>query len=200
LYKPVLHNEQAVIIGLNMGDRQAFETLYSSRYLLVFHFARRFVVDQQAAEDITTDTFLKVWQKHRDFPTLAKLDSFLFTVARRASLNYLRDQKRHGEKNRLLLAAAGADEQPDLAEQEISVRVFEYIYSEIAKLPANMQAVLRLHLEGMRNEAIGEQLGLAEKTVRNLKTEAIKALRFRLSHTEFAVLQVLLLAVHHGVC
>jgi RNA polymerase sigma-70 factor, ECF subfamily len=183
-----------------MGDRQAFEALYGSRYLPIFHFVRRFVVDQQAAEDITTDTFLKVWQKHRDFESLAKLDSFLFTVARRASLNYLRDQKRHGLKNRLLFAAGGTDEQPDLAEQEISVRVFEFIYAEIGKLPANMQAVVKLHLEGMKNEAIAEQLGLAEKTVRNLKTDAIKMLRLRLSHTEFALLQVLLLAVHHGVC
>jgi RNA polymerase sigma factor (sigma-70 family) len=199
VYKPVLHNEQEVMIGLAIGDKQAFETLYHHRYLPVFHFIKRLVIDQQAAEDITTETFLKVWQKHRDFANLAKFDSFLFTVARRASLNYIRDERRHSQKKRLLFAV-GPAEQPDLAEQEISVRVFQFIYQEIAKLPANMQSVLRLHLEGMKNEAIAERLGLAEKTVRNLKTEAIKALRLRLSHTEFALLQLLLLSIHHGIC
>jgi RNA polymerase sigma factor (sigma-70 family) len=186
--------------GLATGDKHSFETLYRHRYLPVFHFIKRFVVDQQAAEDITTDTFLKVWKKRKDFAGLKKLDAFLFTVARRSSLNYLRDEKRHGLKNRLLYAAGAPAEQPDLAEQEVAVRVYEYIYEEIGKLPEKMQTVLRLHLEGVKNAAIAEQLGLAEKTVRNLKAEAIKTLRLRLSHTEFALLQLLLLAVHHGIC
>jgi len=186
--------------GLASGDKQAFETLYRHRYLPVFHFIKRFVADQQAAEDITTDTFLKVWKKRKDFAGLEKLDAFLFTVARRTSLNYLRDEKRHWSKKRLLYAGGGAEEQPDLAEQEVAVRVYQYIYEEIGKLPGNMQAVLRLHLEGIKNADIAGQLGLAEKTVRNLKVEAIKTLRLRLSHREFALLQLLLIGIHHGLC
>jgi RNA polymerase sigma-70 factor (family 1) len=188
------------MVGLATGNKKAFEALYRSRWLPVFHFIKRFVIDQQAAEDITTDTFLKCWQQREGFEHLEKLDSFLFTVARHACLNYLRDEKRRSAKQKALLVTLEREEQPDLAEREVAVLVYQYIYAEIDKLPGNMQAVLRLHLEGVKNDAIAAQLGIAEKTVRNLKVEAIKTLRLRLSTTEFALLQLLLIGLRTALC
>ncbi len=189
---PPIDHEEEVMMALMNGSKKAFETIYRSRQFMLFHFIRRMVDDQQAAEDIATDTFLKCWERHADFSELKKLDSFLFTVAKNACLNYRRDKKRQTGKL-VNMFPLDFEEQPDLAEIEISVRVYEFIFREIALLPKNMQEVLKAHLEGHKNETIAADLGLAEKTVRNLKAEAIRTLRLRMSGKDFALLQLALL-------
>ncbi len=195
-----LHNEPALLKELAAGNRDAFETIYRDRYLPLFHFIKQLVGDQQAAEDIATDTLLKLWNKRTDFEQFGKLNTFLFTVARNACYNWMRDEKRHAARHKTLLHEMDTEEQPNLAEQEIAVLVYQYIFSEIAKLPEKMRSVLRLHLEGQKNETIARELGLAEKTVRNLKTEAVKTLRLRLSDKEFSFLLLLLGTVRYALC
>lgn len=57
MYRPVLYNEQEILAALAAEDQGAFETIYRNRWLQVFYYVRRLITDQQAAEDITTDTF-----------------------------------------------------------------------------------------------------------------------------------------------
>jgi RNA polymerase sigma factor (sigma-70 family) len=192
LYNPILHNAPEVVAALAAGDPQAVEKFYRSRWLAVFHFIRRYVTEQAAAEDIATDTFLKCWERRGDFNSLVRVDVFLFLTAKNVCLNWLRDTRRHSARERELYAELENAEQPDLEEQEVAVRVYQYIYEEIGRLPEKMQQVLRLHLEGIKNEEIASRLGIAEKTVRNLKTEAIRLLRLRFSNVEFAILQFII--------
>ena len=57
-------------------DQKAYEELYNHHYLSVFRFARKFVDNRAAAEDITTDVFMKLWNKRAGFKDHSGVRSF----------------------------------------------------------------------------------------------------------------------------
>jgi RNA polymerase sigma-70 factor, ECF subfamily len=190
--EPAPYKNEALLAGLAAGDRKAFESIYRDRQLAIFHFVRRLIPDQAAAEDIATETFVKLWNGRAGFTAWEPMNAFLFKSARNACLDWLRDEKRHAAHAAAIGRLAVEETEAGFEEREVSLLVYRRLFTEIAELPANMQAVLRLYLDGRKNEEIAGELGLAEKTVRNLKSEAIRLLRLRLPHAEFVLLQVLL--------
>ena len=75
------------------GDWASYEKLYNTYYLGVFRFAMKFLENRQAAEDITTEAFIKLWNTRDDLAAIRNIHSFLFTIVRNACLNHLRDLK-----------------------------------------------------------------------------------------------------------
>lgn len=65
---------------------------------MLFYFPHRSIVEQQAAEDITMEVFLKLWQRINDLINVNAFHSFLYTTTKNASLNYLRDSRCHKER------------------------------------------------------------------------------------------------------
>ena len=162
---------------LAAGNVKVYEALYNEHYLSVFRFAKKIVSDRQAAEDITTDVFVKMWDKRTDFESGLKLQSFLFTATRNACLNFLRDEKRHASDHQYLLSNLEQHEEKDFSVHPITEDVYAYLQEEIEKLPGKMKSILQLHLRGLKNDEIALELSIAEKTVRNLKSEAVKQLK-----------------------
>jgi RNA polymerase sigma-70 factor (ECF subfamily) len=173
-------------------DQKAYEEVYNQHYLSVFRFAKKFVDNRAAAEDITTDVFTKLWSKRVDFSETSGVRSFLFTATRNACLNYLRDEQRHTEIQEELAQLLSPQTENDLLREQIKEKVYQYIQEEIEKLPAKMKTILQLHLQGIKNEEIGKKLDISEKTVRNLKTEAIKLLKIAVLNNELLLLLLLL--------
>lgn len=192
-----MNEEKDLLQRVANGDTQAFRRVYDHFYLPVFRFAWRFTDQYQAAEDIATESFLKLWEKRKGFEEWNKMKSFLFTTVRNACLNYLRDEKRHAahqDKLRIMTPDAAYD----LAQHPVAERVYDYMEEEIGRLPEKMKSILFLQLRGLNNEEIAVKLGLAEKTVRNLKVQALKMLRIRLLNKElFALFLCTLLVSHH---
>ena len=193
-----MHNTSDTGSGLQAlvaaGDWQAYEKLYNTCYLGVFRFAMRFLENRQAAEDITTEAFIKLWNARNDLAAVRNVHSFLFTIVRNACLNHLRDLKRHAAHHSRIQETLSGQSEDSLRQHEIAEEVFRYLDNEIKKLSPQQQAILRYHLEGMKYEEIGNRLGIAVKTVRNLKSEAVKILRVALGKKDLFALFLLYLS------
>jgi RNA polymerase sigma-70 factor (ECF subfamily) len=48
--------------SLRANDERGFSIVYDQYYLSIYFFVKKFVKDPQQAEDITADTFIKLWQ------------------------------------------------------------------------------------------------------------------------------------------
>jgi RNA polymerase sigma-70 factor (ECF subfamily) len=75
------------------GDIAAFEQLFQTRYTQIRLFLVYMVVNDEVGTDLTQETFLKAWQS---LPTLNDpdcFDSWLYSIARRLALNYLRRER-----------------------------------------------------------------------------------------------------------
>jgi len=176
------YTEPELLQQIANGSREAFEIIYKRNFISVYYFAKRFVADKQAAEDITTETFLKLWERLRNFNNLQSIRSFLFTSVKNACINYNRSDKRANARNEEFnyLSSVANDDEP--ADEDITGKVYQYIFDEIEKLPAQLKKVFKMaYLEGMSNEAIAQALDINNQSVRNHKARALKVLRGILS-------------------
>lgn len=158
--------------------RKGFESLYKQEFVSIFYFVKRFVAEQQAAEDITTETFLKLWERIEDFINMTGVRAFLYRVAKNSSLNYLRDHHCHIAHHEQLLYLIEKEDEDALAEQQLTSDIYRFIYEEIEKLPPQLKTVFTMaYMEGCVNEEIAQRLGINNQSVRNNKARALRLLR-----------------------
>jgi RNA polymerase sigma-70 factor (family 1) len=191
-------NELILLNEIAKGSKKAFEVIYERYYIGIFYFARRFVREEKVAEDITLEAFLKLWERFSQFTSFQGIQAFLHTTAKNACLNHLRSQVRMSAHQRELayLLAQGADD--TLAEQQVTARIYQYIYNEIEKLPPQVRRVFKMsYIDGLSNQAIAEGLKINNQSVRNHKANALKHLRMTLLEKDlygiFTLLCLLLL-------
>ncbi len=82
-----IYTESELLRQIAAGSKDAFAIIYKKHFISIFHFANGFVSDTQKAEDITTETFVKLWERFANFSSLPSIKSFLFTTAKNACLN-----------------------------------------------------------------------------------------------------------------
>ena len=174
-------SELTLLHEIACGSKKAFEKVYDRYFIQVCYFCRRYIRDEKAAEDLTLETFLKLWERFPHFTSLESIQAFLRVTAKNACLNYLRGQARMTARQKemaYLLAQGGEDE---LAEQQITARVYEHVHNEIEKLPPQVRKVFRLaYVDGLSNQEIADLLKINNQSVRNHKASALKYLRMRL--------------------
>jgi len=80
------------------GSRDAFEELFARHHRKVIHFCYRMTGDQARAEEAAQEIFLRIARAASTYQPTAKFTTWMYTIARRTTLNFLRDEKEHGEK------------------------------------------------------------------------------------------------------
>ena len=77
------------------GNAQALAQLYETLGPAVLGFLQHILQDQYSAEDILHETFLRLFEGRGNWTPDGKLESWLFTVARRLALDKIRASNRH---------------------------------------------------------------------------------------------------------
>jgi RNA polymerase sigma-70 factor, ECF subfamily len=85
-------DEEIVINYLN-GNKDAFTEIVNRYLKLIYNFIYRFVGNQKEAEDITQEVFLKAWKSLNKFDTKKSFRTWIFTIAKNTSIDYLRKRK-----------------------------------------------------------------------------------------------------------
>ena len=80
------------------GSRDAFEELFSRHHRRVIHFCYRMTGDQARAEEAAQEVFLRIARAASTYQPTARFTTWMYTIARRTTLNFLRDEKEDGEK------------------------------------------------------------------------------------------------------
>jgi RNA polymerase sigma-70 factor, ECF subfamily len=76
------------------GDRQrVFEVLVERYRVKVFRLVFSIVGNAARAEEVTQDTFLKIWVALRSYDGRAALSTWIYSIARNTSLSHLRAEK-----------------------------------------------------------------------------------------------------------
>ncbi|MDX6480916.1 MAG: hypothetical protein QOG85_1426, partial [Gaiellaceae bacterium] len=84
-------SDEALLLSVAEGDREAFEALYH-RYIRVFlGLALRKLRDRAQAEDVTQEAFTAVWRSAGSYrPERGSAGGWLYTVARNAVVDRMR--------------------------------------------------------------------------------------------------------------
>jgi RNA polymerase sigma-70 factor (ECF subfamily) len=85
--------DEELLNAYSSGEETAFEALFHRHKGRVFNFSLRMLADRAEAEDVTSETFIQLFNKRYRDTGQAKLSTWLFTVARNACLTRLRAKK-----------------------------------------------------------------------------------------------------------
>lgn len=186
-----LAGESSLVLRLQGGEPEAFETLvrtYSGRLLRV---ARRFLRDEEDARDAVQDALISAYKSIGRFDAEARLSTWLHKIVVNSALMKLRTRRRHPEESidELLprFAEDGhqvpANSEWPMAADEVLVRdeVRELVRRNIDELPESSRVVLLLRdIEEMSTEETAEKLGISANAVKVRLHRARQALRARL--------------------
>lgn len=91
---PVTPEEHATILAAQRGSTRAFEQLLARYERPVYSYISRLVREARDAEDLTQETFLKVYRAFRTYNPEKRFSTWLFTIATRTVYDWLRKKRR----------------------------------------------------------------------------------------------------------
>ncbi|MBQ2529816.1 MAG: sigma-70 family RNA polymerase sigma factor [Treponema sp.] len=159
-------NNKETADEIRCEDPVDFRKLYDATMQLLFKVSYRIVNDEEAAEDLVHDSFIKANEKAMVFPSLDDAKFWLIRVVKNASLNYA---KRKGREAKAYHKALYEGRQHfDSGEVDLlKAETIEKVKEILDKLPPKMKEVLVLREYGDLNyKEIGEALGITEGNVK----------------------------------
>lgn len=165
------------------GNEEVFTAVYEQYSEKVYRLAFRFLKDKALSEEVVQETFINVWLSREKLDPEGNMWLYLYVVAKRLSLNSLRQACKSNDFVENLLNFM---EEQNSTEEEVLARDLEQFTDKIIeRLPRQQQLVFKLsRVEGLSHKEIAEQLHISPNTVKNHMVEALKTLRSQLRYSD----------------
>jgi RNA polymerase sigma-70 factor (ECF subfamily) len=164
-----------------------FQELYDKWYLKSFMFAKAYVQDHMIAEDLVSESIVKLWNimKEKD---IERPQALLLTLLKNKALDYLR---RENMRQKI------EEELADTYQQELAMRIStldacnpetmfsrdieEIIEQTLLSLPEQTRIIFEMsRYDGLSVKEIASKLNITPKAVEYHITRSLKALRVNL--------------------
>jgi len=156
------------------GDLDAFETLFREFQGRVYAWIVRIVRDAAAAEDLTLETFWRIFRARARFNPQADFGAWAYRIAVNLAFSYLRRRRNEEE-------LSGDEAQGQAADPALLQETVEQIRRAFARLPSRLQVTATMALiEEREYSEIAAVLGIAPGTVKSRVFRAIRILRRQL--------------------
>ena len=172
------------IKDLRHGNKKTFELIFKTYYRTLCFYAERIVGEKDAAEEIVSDFFLKLWENCNRIHITVSLQAYLYKGVYNNCLKYLeqikiwhkyRDHAQYVAENQDLFMSYDDNHPLAILLSEETVVEIEHA---IDALPAQCKEVfLLLRMDGLSYQEVAEKLGISINTVRTQITRAITKLR-----------------------
>lgn len=160
------------------GDLEAFEELFRQFQKEVFSWIVRIVRDRSTAEDLTVETFWRIYRSHAQFDPARSFGAWARRIATNVSFDHLKSVRKEVEFS----DEWSGETQPDPAVQQDTKK---RIRQAFAGLPPRLRltAILAL-IEERPYEEIAESLGVPVGTVKSRVFRAVRLLRHKLKELD----------------
>ncbi len=167
--------DSELYILLKQGDEKAFEHLFHKYYPSLCLFARQYMEDDEKAEEIVQDMFVKIWSKRKELTIETSFKQYLLRSVKNQCLNLLQHLKIRQKYAQKIKEDAKDDlGTPFLMEFGLA----EKIEASINSLPEKRKEIFKLSREdGLKYREIADELGISVKTVEAQMGLALKQLR-----------------------
>lgn len=160
---------------------RAFQRLFTSEYGKLCRYALTYLHDEQAAEDIVQDTFVRIWEQKRDIVEGENARFYLVAAVRNNCITALRKQKTQQVRYTDMAPEPEPDPEPTLSAAQLHEQESEQarkIAEALNRLPPKCREVfLLIKMQGMSYKQAAETLELSVKTIENQMGKAIRILR-----------------------
>jgi len=172
-------DDAALVAAVANGDRGAYHELVRRHAASIQRYAGRLVRDPAEAEDVTQETFLRLWLRAGDYDPVARVTTWLFRIAHNLCVDRLRARGRVElleEPDAERASESGA--QPALLERKQRA---EALSTALDALPPRQASALSLvHLHGLSGVEAAEVLAVSEEALESLLSRGRRGLKARL--------------------
>lgn len=90
-----MNKNYALLKEIAKGDQSAFRKLYDINKEIVYNLALKYVQNQQDAEEILQDVFIKIYNNATKFNYQSSVITWIYRITINTSLNYTKKNKRY---------------------------------------------------------------------------------------------------------
>jgi RNA polymerase sigma-70 factor (ECF subfamily) len=166
--------------AFRMGSPEAFEALFGLHQRAVYHWTLRLVRQPAAAEELTAETFLRIWQAHARFDPAYGFEGWARRISTRAALDWLRRQRPEQTLDFELASPAVAD--PALAAEQR--RAVAQAFARLSP-PLRLAATLAV-VEQLPQREVAQALGISLAATKLRIFRALRQLRHELQRKGIA--------------
>lgn len=168
------------------GDGRAFEQIVLQTERAVYSLALSIVKKKEDAEDVTQETYLRLWRVASEVKLESSLKLYILRTARNLAFDLIRKNSKRDEIDTVILDADGefeieiADDSADSRPDASYLRKVEKeaVRQAIEELPAAAREIIVLRdIEGLSYAEIASMLGIAEGTLKSKLFRARERLR-----------------------
>lgn len=166
--QPVSDWERDTRTRLAARDEAALGEVYDQYSSFVYGLAMRVIGDARAAEDVSQDVFLFVWERPDAFdPDRGSLRTWLGTITHRRSVDYVRREE--ARRRRMQRDASRRPAQiPDVEEMATALVTAEKVRNALDVLPEEQRRAIQLaYFGGKTYRQVAEVLGIPEGTAKS---------------------------------
>ena len=180
---PILPDDRLLEL-LQDGDLRALDILvrrYGSRLVA---YVRRITGDEASAEDVTHDVFVRIIERSFECRDSARLEVWIFRIARNLALDRLRRRAVRDKVSKVLsLGRRIVNPASSPSRQMERDEMRQDFERALASLPETFRSVFLLReVEGLSYEEIAQIVGVRAKTVSTRIFRARESLRDRMGH------------------
>ena len=172
----------AVLARARQGDGEAFRALVEQHSRSVFRLAFRMTGNEQDAEDVVQDSFLRAYRQLARFESRANFGTWLYRITANCAVDLMRSKQARHDQSR----ADTLDDTIDTAMSELpnpermagSAEIQQRVAKALDGLsPLERAAFTLRHYEGRSIDEISRSLGLGTSAAKHSVFRAVKKLR-----------------------
>ena len=166
-------------------DMKAYKELYYMLFDPLHRFSYSFVKSNEAAEEIVSDVFIKIWEIRTRLTEIENLKVYIYTITKNFSINYIHKNYKNVP---LSIDEMDIDPQVGLENPEqlyISAELIGRIRQSIQQLPPQCRIIFQLVKEdGLKYKEVASILHISPLTVRNQLAIAVRKIAAALPETQ----------------
>ena len=169
------HEPSSVLNEFRQGSVTAFETLFGQHQRAVYGWILRIVRDPATADELTVETFWRIYRSHARFEPSRGFEGWARRIATHAALDWMRSMRSEHELNAELPIDLPA---PVIGDPAVSAEIRLKTVLAFQRLPPKLRiaAVLAV-VEQQPHEDVAEALGISVAAVKLRVFRALRLLR-----------------------
>jgi RNA polymerase sigma-70 factor (family 1) len=175
------HIEQP-FLSFQQGEEAGFNHYFHLYYKPLLHFAFSILHRQELAEDVTEESFIKLWSKKENIISESAIKPYLYASVRNACIDVLR-KERHINTYKKHIQKAPVSFAEDDTQKIITSEAMHQVYLAVQNLPSKYKQIFNmLWVQGKEVKDISLELNLPLSTVKSQKARALELLKKQLPH------------------
>ena len=159
-----------------------YKSLFDTLYAPLCAFSNKYLQDLEVSKDVVQDVFIKIWEDQIAYSNENAVKSFLYTLVKNKSLNYLKSRQYKVTDHYPAAEIEKLETEAFFLSEVLFIETATIVENAIRMLPDKCARIIRLGIQEYTNAEIADELDISINTVKTQKKIAYQKLRNSLSH------------------